>query len=231
MTRLADNRDTHLTADEIAVEALRQFDDDGPEPSIRSLARALHVTPSAIYHHHASHARIVQAAIDLIWQQAAEAVLAQIPDPFTADPREVLFVAGIETRRAFWQHPRAAQHVAADWNPSAALTAVLGLMANLFERLGLTGTRFEEAFHGYSSFVLGNVVLAAARNTAWARRPEEQSLPYDPGYDAEAATRSSDDVRGRINAIMSLSAVDPERDAQLFAEGLRRVIAGLTGDD
>ncbi|MBF6621044.1 MAG: TetR/AcrR family transcriptional regulator [Patulibacter sp.] len=231
MTRLADHRDTHLTADEIAIEALRQFDADGPEPSIRSLARKLRVTPSAIYHHHASHARIVQAAIDLIWEQAANAVLAQIPDPFTAEPREVLFAAGIETRRAFRSHPRAAQHVAADWNPSAALTAVLGLMANLFERLGLTGTRFEEAFHGYSSFVLGNIVLVAARNTAWTRRPEEQSLPYAPAYDAEARSFSSDDGRRRINAIMSLSAVDPERDEQLFAQGLRRVIAGLTLDD
>jgi AcrR family transcriptional regulator len=231
MARLADNRDSPLTADEIAREALRQFDGDGPEPSIRLLARALDVTPSAIYHHYPSHARIVQAAIDLIWQEAAQDVLDQIPDPFTADPREVLFTAGLSTRRTFWRHPRAAQHVAADWNPSDAVTAVLSLMAHLFERIGLTGTRFEEAFHGYSSFVLGNVVLAAARNTAWARRPEDQSLPYDPSYDPETAALSSEDGRNRINAIMSLSAVDPDRDEQLYARGLRRVIDGLTSTD
>ena len=231
MTRLADNRDTPLTAEEIADEALRQFDDEGPEPSIRSLARELRVTPSAIYHHHASHARIVQAAIDLIWQEAANAVLARIPDPFSAEPRDVLFAAGIETRRAFWRHPRAAQHVAADWNPSDAFTMVLGLLANLFERLELTDARFEEAFHGYSSFVLGSVMLGAARNTAWARRPEEQSPPFDPAYDAESTSHSSEDGRQRINAIMSLSAVDPARDEELFAQGLRRVIASLTVKD
>lgn len=228
MARLADNRDSPLTAPEIAAEALRQFDDEGPEPSIRLLARALDVTPSAIYHHYSSHARIVQAAIDLIWQEAAEDVLAQIPDPFTADPREVLYTAGLATRRAFWRHPRTAQHVAADWNPSDALTAVLALMANVFERLGLSGTRFEEAFHGYASFVLGNVLFVAARNTAWARRPESQSLPYEPAYDDEALARSSEDGRRRIGAIMSLSAVDPERDEQLYCRALERLIDSLT---
>lgn len=230
MARLADNRDSPLTAPEIAAEALRQFDGDGPEPSIRLLARALDVTPSAIYHHYPSHARIVQAAIDLIWQEAAEDVLGQIADPFTADPREVLFTAGLATRRAFWRHPRTAQHVAADWNPSDALTAVLALMANVFERLGLSGTRFEEAFHGYASFVLGNVLFVAARNTAWTRRPESQSLPYEPVYDEEAAAQSSEDGRRRISAIMSLSAVDPGRDEQLYCRGLERLIASLTDD-
>lgn len=228
MARLADNRDTPLTAPEIAAEALRQFDGDGPEPSIRLLARALDVTPSAIYYHYASHARIVQAAIDLVWREAAEDVLAQIFDPFTADPREVLYTAGVATRQAFWRHPRTAQHIAADWNPSDALTDVLALMANVFERLGLSGTRFEEAFHGYASFVLGNVLLVAARNTAWARRPESQSLPYEPAYDDEALARSSEDGRGRIGAIMSISAIDPERDEQLYCRGLERLIASLT---
>lgn len=227
MARLADNRDSPLTAPEIAAEALRQFDGDGPEPSIRLLARALDVTPSAIYHHYRSHAEIVQAAIDLIWQEATEEVLGLIADPFVADPRQVLFTAGIATRRAFWRHPRAAQHVAADWNPSEAVTAVLGLMANVFERLGLSGTRFEEAFHGYASFVLGSVLFAAARNTAWSRRPESQSRPYAPDYGTEAEARSTEDGRQRINAIMSLSAVDPERDEQLYARALERLIGGL----
>lgn len=227
MARLADNRDSPLTAPEIAAEALRQFDGDGPEPSIRLLARALDVTPSAIYHHYGSHAEIVQGAIDLIWQEAASDLLAQIPDPFAADPREVLFVAGIVTRRAFGRHVRAAQHVAADWTPSDSLTAVLALMVNVLERLGLSGTRFEEVFHGYASFVLGNVLFAAARNNAWARRPESQSLPYDPTYDEDAKARASEDGRRRINAIMSISAVDPERDDQLYARGLEQLIDGL----
>lgn len=232
MTRLANNRDSPLTAAEIAVEALRQFDADGPEPSIRTLARHLGVTPSAIYHHHSSHARIVQAVIDLIWQEAAVDVLQVHPDPFTADPRKVLLTAGLYTRRTFWRHPRAAQYLAADlaadWSPSDALTAVLGLMANVFERLGLTGPRFEEAFHGYASFVLGNVLLGAARNNAWTRRPETQSLPYAPTYDAETEQQSSADVRERIHGIVSLSVVDPERDEQLYLRGLERLIASLT---
>jgi len=227
MARLADNRDSPLTAPEIATEALRQFDGDGPEPSIRLLARALDVTPSAIYHHYGSHAEIVQGAIDLIWQEAAADTLATIPDPFTADPREVLFTAGIATRRAFGHHPRAAQHVAADWTPSDSLTAVLALMVNVLERLGLSGPRFEEVFHGYASFVLGNVLFAAARNNAWTRRPESQSLPYDPNYDEDAKARASEDGRRRINAIMSLSAVDPERDEQLYARALEQLLDGL----
>jgi hypothetical protein len=52
MTRLARNRDTHLTREEIAAEALRCFDESASAPSIRHLAEVpLRVTPSAIYPH------------------------------------------------------------------------------------------------------------------------------------------------------------------------------------
>ena len=66
MTRLAAGRTTHLEPEEIARETLRLFD-EGSDPSIRQLATALNVTPSAIYHHFDSRAEIVQAAVEMVW--------------------------------------------------------------------------------------------------------------------------------------------------------------------
>jgi len=62
MARIAKGRDRVLTREEIAAETLRQFDESTEAPSIRALASALGVAPSAIYHHYESQAAIVQAA-------------------------------------------------------------------------------------------------------------------------------------------------------------------------
>ena len=85
MTRLAHGRTTHLERAEIAAETLRFFD-AGDDPSIRQLASALQVTPSAIYHHFASRAEIVQAAVDIVWQEILVDLLARVGDPFETDP-------------------------------------------------------------------------------------------------------------------------------------------------
>ena len=71
MARIAKGRDRVLTRAEIATETLRQFDESPEAPSIRALAAALGVAPSAIYHHYESQAGIVQAATELVWEEVA----------------------------------------------------------------------------------------------------------------------------------------------------------------
>lgn len=229
MTRLPRNRDTHLTADEIAAEALVQFDGGATAPSIRQLARALDVTPSAIYHHYPSRAAIYQAGVNLVWQEAADDLVALLPDPFTAEPVELLVSAGVATRRAFLRHYRIAPYVATRPDPDGLLANVFALIAAALERLGLEGDEAAACFHTYASLTLGAVIFAATRKIADDELEiEPGDAPYrsEPGLDE--ARHSTLSTRAAIDELMDLSAIDPDRDEGLFAAGLRRLVESFT---
>lgn len=231
MTRLAENRDTPLTAEEIASEALHLFD-AGDEPSIRRLASALRVAPSAIYHHYPSRAKIVEAAVQLVWNEVTEEGYAMIPDPFAADPADVLVAAGIATRRVWHRHYRLAPAMAATPESTEFLTNTLALMANVFERLGLPGESAGACFHTYASFTLGSVLFSVARRLANEHlEGEEGEIPasdrFRSEYDPASAGLSSEATRLALDEVMDVSASDPVRDEELFANGLRRLIASF----
>lgn len=227
MTRLAQNRDTHLTAAEIASQALVQFDAGPSVPSIRQLAAALQVAPSAIYHHYPTRAAIFQAAVELVWEEANTEAYELIPDPLTMDPAEVLVVAGVVTRRAFFRHHRVAPFMAATPESNEFMTNTLALMGNLFERLGVAGEDAGAAFHTYATFILGSVLFAAARRTA-----NEQLEPAEVGFhslrDLADAPPASEATRASLDEVMDMSRADPVRDEELFTLGLRRLIASFT---
>lgn len=215
MTRLAANRDTHLTPAEIATEALGQFDAGAGEPSIRSLATALRVAPSAIYHHYGSRAAIVQSAVELVWAESAAEFGKLVPKPRETDAEEALVAAGIATRRAWLAHYRLAPYMAATPQANEPITNALALLASLFERLGLEGEQAATAFHTYSSFMLGAVLFAAARRAANEELGEG---------------KKSGGANGRFvsfDEVMRVSVSDPARDEELFAEGLRRLIESV----
>jgi AcrR family transcriptional regulator len=216
MARIAKGRDRVLTRDEIAAETLRQFDTGAEPPSIRALAAALGVAPSAIYHHFESQAAIVQAATELVWEEATRDFLAAFPDPYNEDPAEVLVAAGITTRRAFGRHYRIAPFIAASAETSGFMTEVLGVLAVVFERLGLQGEDASVSFHTYASFTIGAVLFAATRRVAneklgIAGKRRQQRSPGRPLDDA-----------------IDIPATDPARDEELFAAGLRRLIESFT---
>jgi AcrR family transcriptional regulator len=231
MTRLAANRDTHLTPAEIAAEALRQFDAGGAEPSIRSLATALRVAPSAIYHHFGSRAAIVHGAVELVWAESATRLLELVPKPYEEEPDKVLVAAGLAARRAWLAHFRLAPYMAATPEATESITNSLGLLANLFERLGLEGERAATAFHTYSSFMIGAVLFAAARRAANEELIESTGDGAREGFyaalDPAVARRSSESTRASLEAVMEVSKVDPARDEELFADGLRRLVESL----
>lgn len=230
MTRLARNRDTHLTPEEIAAEALRQFDAGATAPSIRQLATALGVAPSAIYHHYPSRAAIYQAGVDLVWAEATGDVVELIGDPFTAEPAEVLVAAAVASRRAFMRHHRIAPYASATPAGSGTMANVLALVASLLERLGLEGEEAASAFHTYALFTFGTIVFAATRQIAHDELGGgDGSFRSAPGE--REASFSQERTRTAIDGVIDLSAIDPERDEELFTAGLRRLIAtfGPTG--
>ena len=219
MARLAAKRDTHLTREEIAAEVLRQFDEGPREPSIRSLAAALHVTPTAIYHHFPSQAAIYQAAVELIRLESVDRLLEQTPRPLEDDPLDVLVAAALGIRRAFLAHHRAARYMAAT-PPADELNArSLAVIANLFERLGIEGEDAAVAFHAYASFMFGAVLFAAERMSA----NEQLEGSADPrAYRPVGRTRRR--TKLAVEKIPDLSLVDPARDEELFASGVRRLV-------
>jgi AcrR family transcriptional regulator len=241
MTRLARDRETHLTEEEIAAETLRCFDTSASAPSIRQLAMALKVTPSAIYHHYPSRAAIVQAAVNLVWEEATVKLLELIPDPFSADPVEVLVTSGLATRRAFGEHFRIAPFMAATPQADRHLVAIMVLMTNVFERLGLDADDAAASFHSYASFTIGSTLFAATRHItneaadaeksgdAPAERFRSARTPGSDGGSGSGGTGSGVDViHHALDEMMDVSVTDPKRDEELFVQGLRRLIAGFT---
>ena len=242
MTRLARDRDTHLTEGEIAAEALRCFDETTTAPSIRQLASVLKVTPSAIYHHYPSRAAIVQAAVNLVWEEATVKLLELIPDPFSADPVEVLVSSGLATRRAFGEHFRIAPFMAATPQADRHLVAIMVLMTNVFQRLGLDADEAAASFHSYASFTIGSTLFAATRHItnegAEAEESEDSSAerfrsdrrPGSGGADSgsNGSGSASDGIHQALDEMMDVSVTDPQRDEELFVQGLRRLIAGFT---
>lgn len=231
MTRLAEGRSTHLDPSEIATETLRLFD-EGSDPSIRQLAKELNVTPSAIYHHFESRAKIVQAAVELVWKEILEALFERVGDPFAADPVDVLIAAGEATRGAFGRHYAIAPYMAATPASDELSAGTLAIVANVFERFGLKGQDAAEAFHAYSSFTFGTALFSANRIAANSAldislvevdRLERFRSEANP----EVAQLSSAETRSAIDGVMDISIVDPERDEELFSAGLRKLIESM----
>lgn len=229
MTRLAAGRTTHLERDEIAIETLRLFDEGG-DPSIRQLAVALNVTPSAIYHHFPSRAEIVQAAVEIVWREILAETSEKVGNPFEADPVEVLTTIGMSTRRAFIRHYSITPYMAAVPRSDELAAAAMAIFANVFERLGVSGAEAGEAFHGYASYCIGTALYAASRLSA-----NEELGSGKPGHEQLEEFRrsagiegtSSEETRVSIDAILDISEVDPERDDELFEAGLKQMLMGL----
>ena len=224
MTRLAAGRDTHLVPAEIAAEALRQFD-AGTEPSIRGLAAGLKVKPSAIYHHFASRDAIVEAAVDLVWAEVTTEFAGLQEHPLEAPPVDMLVAAGIATRRVWGRHHRIAPYMAGVPDTTELQSATLALVGNALERMGLDGEEAGAAFHAYSSFTAGASMFAALRRIATEDAGDRHPTGRYHSLDTPAAQfLASPEVRAQLDAMVDLSAADPDRDEELFAAGLRRLL-------
>lgn len=229
MTRLAAGRTTHLGPEEIAAETLRLFDEGG-NPSIRQLATALNVTPSAIYHHFSSRSEIVEAAVELVWAEVLGQTVEQIGNPFEADPMESLTTVGLFARRAFLRHHRITPYLSAIPRTDQLSAGGIALFANAFERLGVSGEEAGEAFHFYSSYCFGSALYGANRLNAnqelGSEHPSHEVLE-EFREQAGIHETSSPDTRAALDAILDLSEFDPERDEELFVTGLKQILEGF----
>lgn len=227
MSRIAKLRDTHLSRKEIVATALRQFDERDSEPTIRSLATELGVAPTAIYHHYASRSELFQGVVEKVWDEATLGLLDLVPDPFNADPVDVLVATGLSTRRAWLAHYRVARYMAATPEANRFVNDTVGIMAYLFEQLGLEGEEGAGAFHAYSSFMIGAVLFAADRKAANEQLAGEMGEDWNPAYDSQDRDGVSEPTRLAFDDVMTLSVTDPARDEEFYEQGLRRLVRGF----
>ena len=229
LTRLAAGRTTHLEPEEIAAETLRLFD-QGDDPSIRQLATALNVTPSAIYHHFDSRAEIVQAAVEVVWIEILGNTAAEVGNPFESDPEEVLTAVGLHARRAFIEHHTIAPYMTVIPRSRQLSAGGIALFANAFERLGVTGEAAGDAFHYYASYCFGTALYAASRiNARTALGTESPGHEELEGLRQEAQVdgTSGESTRAALDRVLDLSELDPDRDEELFVLGLKQILQGF----
>lgn len=233
MTRLPKSRSTHLTAAEIADEVLRQYDEGPGEPSIRSIAAELKVSPNAIYHYFPSRADLTRAAINLVWEQVVVELMERLADPVRdqGDPLEFFVICAVTTRRVFAQHPTVATHLSMMPTSDRRLSGAMAIVGTAFEQLGVTGDEAGLAFYAYLTFVIGSVLIDASREIetrlvaesearSHRRFSSEADRPDDaPTVDADTATA--------LDTVLGLHAADRQTDEELFISALRRLLAGF----
>ena len=231
MTRLADGRTTHLTADEIAREVLRQYDEGPGEPSIRSIAAELKVTPNAIYHYFPSRADLTRAAINLVWEEVIAEMFERLADPVRdqGDPLEFFVICAIVTRRTFGRHPTVATHLSMVPTSDTRLAGAMAIIGSAFEQLGVSGDEAGLAFYAYLTFLVGSILIEASREIETrliaesGTRPERFSSAGDRPDDAPAIAA---ETIGALDGVIGIQAEDRAADEALFVAGLRRLLEG-----
>jgi hypothetical protein len=224
--------DTALTPEMIAAEALLQFDHGEREPDAGSLAAALGVERSEIERQFPGQPEIIRAAVAEVWKEVVVGLLQLSPKPLEDEPHRVLVAMGIASRRTWLTHYRLAPYLAASPEVDDFTRNSIGIMANLLERIGLEGEQAANAFHSYTSFMIGSVLFATARasaNEQFTGHPHgDPEMRFRTEHSPTIAQSSSEATREAIDKMMELSAVDPARDEELYARGLQRLVESLT---
>jgi AcrR family transcriptional regulator len=228
MARMAAGRTTHLTKEEVARETLALFDEG--EFSMRALGARLHVSPAAVYNHFENQSAIVQAAVSLVWDEAATAFLAQNADPVgePGNPVEFLILAAACARLAFDRHYRIAANLALP--PPASdrrLSGALAIFGSLFEAAGLEGQDVGDAFYAFTTYTLGAILYRTHRRLASERlgvEPAVASFSMAAGLPEDAPVVST---ATRAGIDRTIASTGPEEEERLFRLGLRRLLEGF----
>jgi AcrR family transcriptional regulator len=224
MSRLAKGRVTHLSRDEIARATLQHFDSSKEPFSMRRLGQILGVAPGAVYKHFPSEARVIAAALGLVFDEVVEEVLSR-GDPLSLDPVEAMVLAGVSMRRAFARHFRIAPYLVDFPESTPRLSGMLATVGAVFEGMGLGGERAGFAAYIYGNYVYGSIVFASVRRMAREREggAEFSSVEHRPS-DAPRVTEAT--IRS-IDEVVAGAAVDTELDDRRFEEGLRLLLDSI----
>jgi AcrR family transcriptional regulator len=227
---MAKGRTTHLTPGEIATACLALFDVGPGEPTLRGLASELGASPKAIYHHYENREEIVQAAIDLVWEEAMRDLFTQIADPLReqVDPMELLVLGAVATRRAFGRHHRIAPHLGAAPPASTRFAGGLAILGAAFEQLGIRGERASMALYAYATYTLGSILLEANRRIADEAAGVAVATQFATSDLVPADAPPIDQTTAvALDHAIATTRTDRDVDEQLFVDGLRTLLQAL----
>lgn len=172
-------------------EALRLIDRDGAQGlSMRSLAHHLHVVPMALYRHVSGREDLLEAVVALLLEGVREDLdieLAKTWQGYLQSLAHAVRRIAVEHAKAF---PLVAtRHPAAPWlrPPLRSLDLVEDFLQRLGEH-GFNDDQVAHAYRGFSSFLLGQLLLESATQGAETSPVE---VPLDEG-DAQVPNRDGE---------------------------------------
>lgn len=149
--------------------------------SMRSLAGALGIGPSAIYYDFSTEEAVIRAAVALVFDEAMQEFLEHSAELLDGgDPVDLLVRSAVLTRRAFARHSRIAPYLATSPEASFTLASLLAVFGAALEQLGLTGERAGQASFAYGSYVYGSILVSSSRRVA-DERVRAPSVPLVSG--------------------------------------------------
>lgn len=186
-----------LDRETIVQEALRAIDRDGAQSlSMRSLAHHLGVVPMALYRHVSGREDLLEAVVALLLDGVQEDLDAELVRTWQG----YLQTLAHAVRRIAVDHANAfplvaTRHPAAPWlrPPLRSLDLVEDFLQRLAEH-GFDDDQIAHAYRGFSSFLLGQLLLESAMRGAETSPVE---VPLDEG---DAQTPNTDgrlDLAGR----------------------------------
>jgi len=194
-----DDDEAHRGLDRVVIveTALRFIDDHGAQKlTMRALAQELGVAPMALYRYVSGREDLLEAVVALLLhnlQQSLEAGLSDTWQGYLQTLAHAVRRTAVEHASAF---PLVAtRHPAAPWlrPPLRSLDLVEHFLSTL-GRHGFTDQQAVETYRAFSSFLLGQLLLEAARRGAETSPVE---VPLDEGGAQIPNTDGQVDLNGR----------------------------------
>jgi TetR/AcrR family tetracycline transcriptional repressor len=170
-----------LDREVIVRESLRLIDRDGAQGlSMRSLAHHLGVVPMALYRHVSGREDLLEAVVALLLEEVRDDPDVELASTWQGYLRSLAHAV----RRIAVEHANAfplvaTRHPAAPWLRPPLRS--LDLVENFLQRLGGHGFHDDQiahAYRGFSSFLLGQLLLESATRGAETSPVE---VPFDEG--------------------------------------------------
>ncbi len=214
--KIAQERTTHATRDEITRAALSIIDREGVAAlSMRRLGAEVHLTARALYTHFDGRGDVIDSVVDLVWDEVAAEISATPP---TSD--EWIMHGLICIRRVFLQHPQVALYVAAAPKLDQRLLDSIDAFAGIMDMSGFADPY--QSFHLLMQFTYGSVVLGAARQITNAELGRDEAELRGWMVDNVGSITRPRTTRGQI-----ARALLPEAHEELFEQELRRIADAL----
>lgn len=214
----------HLTRPLILEAAMRLLDREGIEGlSMRRLATELGAAPMAVYSHFRDKAELESGLVD--------AVMGEIALPEESDDaswREQLVEIAKDFRRVLLAHPALVPFCITERTVGPNVMAIWERVIALLDRSGLDEPTMAHLMNCAYAFMIGNVVMEAARTPGPGVTPEErEELERQFRLSLESIPLSRyPRTAGLAEHLLECSG------EEFYESGLRRLLAGFeTGSD